>query len=194
MNVLPKQHLQKMIIAIVLLCSSVDCFSIGRVNNTRFTSTIDSNDNSIWLSDFTTWSECLCTVLSNNLFSSAVAFNLYLNGSCQLFLTLPITYRMEKETNSTLILLKQLPARDLAPCCSNLSWLIHRLNASQQASANISSPSFLIIDDHDFLVALSYKGPFIQFNRTTLSPIRTVTIGDSATSLSYRNGLYYIRK
>lgn len=166
---------------------------IGRVNETRFTSMIDSNDNSIWLSNLTTWSECFCVVLSNDLFSSAIGFNMYLNGSCQLFLTLPITYRLEKNINSTLILLKQLPARELAPCCSNLSWLISRLNASQQPSANITSPSFLVIDDNDFLVALTYKGPFIQFNRTTLSPIRSQIIGN-ATSLSYRNGFYYIRK
>ena len=185
--------IKKLIIALYLFCASVDCLSIGRVNQTRFTSVINTNDNSIWLSNFTTWTECLCAILSND-FSSTIAFNIYLNGSCQLFLTLPITYRLERNINSTLILLKPLPEPNLAPCCSNLSWLMARINISQSAWASINQPSFLIIDDNDFLVALSYKGPLVQFNRTTLAPIRTKTIGGDATGLSYRNGFYYIRK
>lgn len=184
---------EEFIVGLCFFCVSVNCLSIGRVNQTRFTSVISTNDNSIWLSNFSTWSECLCAIFSND-FSSTVAFNIYQNGSCQLFLTLPVTYRLERNINSTLILLKPLPDPDLAPCCSNLLWLMTRINASLAASVNITKPSFLIIDDNNFLVTLSYKGPLVQFNRTTLAHIQTQLIGSDATSLSYHNGFYYIRK
>ncbi len=168
--------------------------SIGRVNNTRFTSVDHLNIDSIWLSTFKTWSQCLCAILSSNFSSTAIALNMYLNGSCQLFVTLPFTYTLERNKNSTLILLEQLPPNDLAPCCSNISWLINKINSSQKASANVTNPSFLIIDDNNFLVTLSYQGPLVQLNRSTLDIINSTMIASSPTSLSYSNGFYYIRK
>ncbi len=101
-----------------------------------------------------------------------VGVNFYRNGSCQLFATLPVTYTMEINNNSTLILFQQLSLMNLAPCCSDLSWLISRINSSRQASVNVSKPSFLIIDDNDYLVTVSYRGPLVKFNRSTLNIIQ----------------------
>ncbi len=182
-------------IGILLICSSIDSLSIGHVNNTRFTSVDHLNIGSIWLSSsYATWSQCVCAVLSSNFSSMAIALNMYRNGSCQLFITLPFTYTLEINNNSTLILLKQLPSMNLAPCCSNLSWLINQMNASQQTSVNFSKPSFLIIDNNNYLAVQSYRGSLFQLNRTTLNTILSTAIAGSATSLSYLNGFYYIRK
>jgi hypothetical protein len=194
MCIISMQHIRMATIIILFVYLSVDSLSIGHVNNTRFTSIDHLNKGSIWFSNFTTWSQCVCVVLYSNYSSTAIALNMYHNGSCQLFVALPSSYTMEINNNSTLILLKQLPPTNLAPCCSNLSWLINKINASKQASGNISSPSFLVIDNNNRLGAVSYRGPVVQFNRSTLSIIQSNTIVSQATSLSYNNGFYYIRK
>jgi hypothetical protein len=182
------------VIIIVLIYPSFGSLSIGHVNKTRFTSVDQLNQDSIWYYNFTTWSQCVCAVLSGSFSSTAVALNFYQNNSCQLFIALPVTYTMELNINSTLILLKQLPPINLAPCCSNLSWLINKINSSQKASGNVSKPSFLVIDHNNFLVTVGYRGPLVQFNRSTLQVIESTMIVGKATSLSYYNGLYYIRK
>ena len=181
-------------IGILLICSSGDSIQTGRVINTRFTSVDQLNIGSIWLFNLTTWSQCVCDVLSGRFASTAVALNMYRNGSCQFFTTLPYTFTLETNPNSTLVLLKPLPPRDLAPCCSNVSWLINQINASQQESTNVSNPGYVIIDDNNYLVVLSYRVSFSQYNRTTLNMIRNITSVVSPTSLTYRNGFYYIRK
>ncbi|CAF0771010.1 unnamed protein product [Adineta ricciae] len=139
--------------------------SIGRVANTRFTSMNQLNQDSHFL------------------------FN---SHCCQLFTALPLTYRMEMNGNSTLILFKPLPPENLAPCCSNLSWLMTRINTTSQMSVNISKPTFLVFDGNDYLVTLGYRGPLIQFNRTTLNIIQSVSVVTDATSINYNNGFYYI--
>ncbi len=182
-------------IGILLTLPSVDSSSVGRVNNTRFTSVDQLNIGSIWLFSFSTWSQCVCEVLSSNFSSIAIAINMYRNGSCQLFTTLPSTFTLEVNTNSTLILFKSLPViNNLSPCCSNLSWLMNRINTSQQASVNISKPGYVILDNNNYLVALSYKVSTTQLNRTTLNAILATAAISSPTSLSYHNGFYYIRK
>ncbi|UJR36267.1 hypothetical protein I4U23_028997 [Adineta vaga] len=165
---------------------------LGRMANSRFTSVDRQNQNSLWFSMFNNWYECVCMVLSSPLSSTAIAINMYRNGSCQLFVTLPLTYTMEINTNSTLILFKQLPARNLAPCCSNLSWLMTKLSTSPQISANMTKPTFLILDDNNYLVTVGYRGPLVQFNRTTLNVIQSSLVVNDATSISYHNGFYYL--
>lgn len=195
MLIISIRYIKLIFIQLIIIYSSVECLSIGRVNNTRFTSLNHLNTNSIWLSNFTRWSECMCAILSSSNYSStAVALNMYRNGSCQLFIQLPITYTLEVNSNSTLILFKQLPSKTLAPCCSNISWLINKLNNSQLSSGNVSKPSFVVIDDNDLLVTLSYKDALVRFNRSTLKVIQSALLVPNATSLTYYNGYYYIRK
>jgi len=87
-------------------------------------------------------------------------------------------------------------SEDLAPCCSNLSWLINKLYTSQQISANVYRPSFLIIDDSNLFITVSYRGAFVLLNQSTLDIIQSTLIAsnNTATSLSYITGFYYIRK
>ncbi|CAF1543311.1 unnamed protein product [Adineta steineri] len=180
------------IIGQLLIYASVKSLSVGRVTGARFTSLNRLNVGSMWLSTFNSWYECMCSVISMNLSSTALALNMYQNGSCQLFVSLPLTYTMETNQDSTLILLQELPPKNLAPCCSNISWLIGKMNSSQQASGNISKPNFVFIDDNDYLVSAAYKGAVIQFNRTTLNIIRSATFGNDTMSINYHNGLYYV--
>ena len=181
---------------LVILLVSLTCATpyLGRVNKTRFTSIDHINSGSVWLSGYTTWSQCVCTVLQSNFSSDILALNSYTNGSCQLFPQLPSTYTMESNNNSTLILFKPLPPMPVAPCCSNLSWLISTINASKQASASVNHPSFLVIDDSGYLATVSYLGSLVQLNRSTMNIVRSSTPVASATAISYYNGMYYIRE
>jgi hypothetical protein len=187
-------HLTGTILMILLVSLTWASSYIGRVKNARFTGIAGTNAGSLWLSGYGTWSQCVCSVLRSNFSSDVLALNSYANGSCQLFTQLPIAYAMETNNNSTLILLKPLPAPGVAPCCSNLSWLISAINASQQASGNVTNPSFLVIDDNDYLVTVTYGGPLVQFNRSTMSVVRNSTPVTLATGISYYNGIYYIRE
>ncbi|CAF1592459.1 unnamed protein product [Adineta steineri] len=139
------------------------CYSVpfGKVNKTRFTSRDLLNSEAIWLSNQLTPEKCLCTILSQ--YNNTLLFNSYQNGSCQVFLSLPYTYTMEYRNDSTFILLSSLPSRDIAPCCSNLPWLIKRITNSSLSSISLNTPSYLVIDDYDELVIrLISHGKFEQ--------------------------------
>jgi len=71
---------------------------------------------------------------------------------------------------------KWFMSRNRVPCCSQLFWLISKMNTSQQISANITQLSFLLIDDDNFLVIFGYWDPLVQFNRTILSVIQSTLV------------------
>ena len=187
-------QLMEACILILFISSPLARSYVGRVNNTRFTSVDRTNPGSLWLSWYGTWSQCMRSVLQSNFSDDVLAMNSYTNGSCQLFTQLPSTYTMETNKNSTLILFKPLPPPTFAPCCSNLLWLISTINSSQQASLNVTSPSFVVIDERNNLATMSYTGPLVQFNRSTMALTRTSTPVSLATGISYYNGMYYIRE
>ena len=188
------QNFELIITVILIFHSFGNSIYIGRIANTRFTSIDQLNPNSVWFSSFLNWRECVCMVMSSTFSSTAIAINMYVNSSCQLFTALPLTYRMETNGNSTVILFKQLTPRNLAPCCSNLSWLMTRINTVSPVSVSVAKPTFLLFDDNDYLVTIGYRGPLVQFNRTTLDIIQSVSVVTDATSINYNNGFYYICK
>jgi hypothetical protein len=75
--------------------------SIGTVNKTRFTSVDQLNSDALWLYNQQPSQQCLCTVLSQ--YNNVLLFNSSSNGSCQLFFSLPYTYTMNYNINSTII-------------------------------------------------------------------------------------------
>jgi hypothetical protein len=167
---------------------------IGTVNNTRFTSTNGLNSGTVWIHNQTSPKQCLCTALSE--YNNPLLFNSYSNGSCQLFFSLPYTYIMEENINSTIIFLSQLPPIDQAPCCSNLTWLITRMQNSLQ-STGISNPNYLVIDNLGNLAVLTYSfsnlhPQLYRYNRTIMASVSTPAI--RGTSLSYYNKQYFISK
>ncbi|CAF1067751.1 unnamed protein product [Adineta steineri] len=170
------------------------CYSVpfGKVNKTRFTSRDLLNSEAIWLSNQLTPEKCLCTVLSQ--YNNTPLFNSYQNGSCQIFFSLPYTYTMEYRNDSTLILLSSLPSRDIAPCCSNLPWLIKRITNSSLSSISLNTPSYLVIDDYNYLAVLYNSYTLNRYNRTTMTLISSTTIGSQTMALSYYNKQYYITK
>ncbi len=165
---------------------------IGTVNNTRFTSVDRLNTDSIWIDHQISPQHCLCTVLSQ--YSNVRLFNSYSNGSCQLFFSLPFTYTMEYNSNATIILLSLLPPVNQAPCCSNLTWLMARIQISALPAINMASPIYLVVDDLDYLAVLSDTTASLnRYNRTTMTLISSTPMAN-AQSLSYYSKSYFISK
>ena len=181
-------------IVLFAVCSVLTAFShavsIGKVNTSRFTSLDQLNQDAVWIYNQSSNQRCLCTVLS--LFPNALLFNAFNNGSCQLFFALPFTYIMQYHPQSTLILLKALPPRQLAPCCSNLTWLMTRIANSSLPPVSLSSPTYMVIDDLDYLAVITYGSNLYRFNRTTMAPVISKSIGPGCTALSYYNKQYFI--
>ncbi len=168
----------------------VSCYSIpiGTVNQTRFTSVDQLNSDAIWINNQFSPKECLCTVLSQ--YNNVLLFNSYSNGSCQLFISLPYTYTMEYNFNSTIIFLSPLPPVNQAPCCSNLTWLITLMNNSPLPPVPIGNPSYPVIDDLDYLAVLDSSWFLNRYNRTTMAYISSTFI-PYAYALSYYNKQYF---
>jgi hypothetical protein len=162
---------------------------IGTANQTRFTSVDRLNSGAIWINNQLSPKQCLCTVLSQ--YSNVLLFNSYTNGSCQLFFSLPYAYTMEYNFNSTIIFLSPLPPANQAPCCSNLTWLISRMSNSITSPIAPVAPSYLVIDDLDYLAVLIGNLYLYRYNRTTMALISSVLIPLSE-ALSYYNKQYFI--
>ena len=179
-----------------LLCSMVlrmsFAVSIGRVRNARFTSVDLLNTDAVWINNQSTAAKCLCTV--RVAFPTASLFNSFTNGSCQLFFALPYTYKMVSSPSTTLILLQPLPARAQAPCCSNLTWLMNRMISSALPVTAFNAPTYLAIDDEDYLGVVAYNDKFYRFNRTTMAQLSSKVIATLCVSVTYYKGKYFIGK
>ena len=165
---------------------------IGTVNTSRFTSLDQLNQDALWIVNQSSPRRCLCTVLAR--FPTALLFNSFTNGSCQLFFSLPIAYTMQRHPQSTLVLLKPLPPREQAPCCSNLTWLITRMANSALPSIPLTKPTYLVIDDLDYLAVMSYDAKLYRYNRTTMAHVSSILVASQCRSISYYNKQYFVGK
>lgn len=167
--------------------------AIGTVNNARFTSRDLLNTESAWIENQSSAQACLCTVLST--YTDVLLFNHFTNGSCQLFFALPFTYTMLSESTATIVLLQPLPAPNQAPCCSDLNWLMTRIRSSALVPATaFNAPTYLAIDDLNYLAVMSFNDKFYRFNRTMMSQVTSRVITSSCMALTYYKGRYYIGK
>ena len=164
--------------------------SIGTVNRTRFTSVDRLNADAVWIHNQSSPRQCLCTVLSQ--YRNTRIFNSYSNGSCQLFFSLPVTYTMEYNFDSTLILLSPLPPVNQAPCCSNLTWLMTRIKNSALPITYLLNPTYLVIDDFDYLAAIAYNDKLYRYNRSTMASVSATSVAAQCVALSYYNKQYFV--
>jgi hypothetical protein len=179
---------------ILTICLTIAALShaapIGTVNTSRLTSLGQLNRDALWIQNQSSSRQCLCTVLSR--FPTALLFNSFSNGSCQLFFALPFTYTLQSHPQSTLILLRPLPPREQAPCCSNLTWLMTRIVNSAQTPVSLNSPTYLVIDDLDYLAVISYDDKLYRFNRTTMAQVSSTWIANQCLSVNSYNKQYFV--
>ena len=140
-----------------------------------------------------TCDQCLCLALERN----AIAVNCFLsNDTCQLFDSLPKSYRLRPVSQSIL----SFPRGSLPPpgqCCMTDFGLLRAslLNATV-VSVNVSSPRCILIDDQDRLVNVENGGTYLnRFHPDNLTLIdRTLLPGSTTTTIAYHQGAYFIGK
>lgn len=158
---------------------------IGRVYNARLITT----SNSTWLHEQINADECICTAMK--LFSSQLLALNYLssNGSCEIFKSTINSPEIISDLNSTLILRQSLPV----PCCSNLTWLLTRIQRAQRfSSTNVPDPTFLSINSANQLLSImSYYGSRTLLNSTSLNlTVNTTSVGSSCAIASQYDNLF----
>lgn len=187
-----KQIYSIMVVILYLLIlhnKMIITIQIGRVYNARLITT----NNSTWLHEQTNTNTCLCSAM--NLFPLTLrALNYFQsNRSCQLFYSSINSPEIISQINTTLILLESLPV----PCCSNLTWLLTRIQRAQKfSSTNVASPTFLSINSaNQLLSVMSYHGSRYLLNRTNLNTIiNTTSVGTNCGIASQFGDLFISSK
>ena len=135
--------------------------------------------------------QCLCSALAN----ASVAVNCFLNNnSCQLFAKMPISYRLQPNSQAILYFTnKTLPSPSQC-CMPNTTQLIQKLHNATNVSVDLTSPRCLVIDDHGFLVTVQeYQLNFKRFHRDNLTLIDTTTFSNySMGTVAYHQGAYFL--
>ena len=134
--------------------------------------------------------QCLCVTVSDY-----IAFNWFPNGTCQLFRTFPVTYKLQRTPNTSLYFTQGIFPNESQCCMSNLTELLDKLQRGHQMNVNTTeAPRNLIIDGDGFLVTvLPYSGTLVRYHRNNLSLINRMNVAGSATmAVAYWSGRYYI--
>ena len=138
-----------------------------------------------------TCDECLC-----DAYSSARLLNCFPNDTCQVFIDVARTYRMQSTANARMYFHQQvLP--DASECCmSDVSVLLSRVSASVPTYADVIDPGRLVLDNHGYLVTVSYTDQsLVRFHSNTMTRIdqpASPVFLQSPRSLAHRNGVYYV--
>ena len=138
-----------------------------------------------------TCSECLClTVLSN-----VTALNCFPNSTCQLFFTVPRSYKLQPTPRSILYFPNGILPNASQCCMPNLTYVIERLKNSTQQMTPTLGPRCLSLDDRNRLAtvetSLAYVNLFDGTSLVNLSRTQPSTIS-VYRSLAFHDGAYYI--
>jgi hypothetical protein len=88
--------------------------------------------------------------------------------------------------------LTSIPLVNQAACCSNLTWLMTRISSSALLVVSMSSPTYLVIDDLDYLPIISYNNKLFRYSRTTITLITSTSIATQSIAISYYNKQYFV--
>jgi hypothetical protein len=133
--------------------------------------------------------QCLCLSLP-----SFMAFNWFPNNTCQLFVTFPITYRIQSMPNVRLYFPQRVFPDPSLCCMPNLRYLFDRLTNGTWISVNALTPRNLILDNNGYVVTVETQpSRLVRFDAQNLSLIsRTNISGANAMGLSFSNNAYYV--
>ena len=135
--------------------------------------------------------QCLCE--SN---SSHSILNCFPNNTCQLFVDAPRTYTLQSRPDALLYFPRQILPNASQCCMPNGTDLLNRLRNATPINASINGPRRLVMDNHGYLVTLSYWGrTIVRFhpnNLTLIDQSPSSILTDSPLTLAYHNEAYYV--
>ena len=107
------------------------------------------NSTSVTLTD-RSCDQCLCEA---NFYS---ILNCFPNNTCQLFVDAPRTYTLKPTPDALLYFPRQILPSASQSCMSNDTDLLNRLSNATSTNGSVNSPRCLVIDNHGYLVTVSY--------------------------------------
>ncbi|CAF2729532.1 unnamed protein product [Rotaria sp. Silwood2] len=155
---------------------------------------------SIWLYNQSSWSQCMCQALQYTQ-PSIVAFNIFLNNkTCQL---IPNTYSsnatfyiMSSQISIIYILTENFIYQLKSICCSDISWLINKIQQSNTFhKVNITQPVGLALDyDLNMLILTYGSRRSIQQREATINMTgkKSLFTKTNAQPISYHDRVYYV--
>ena len=180
-----------MLVSLINLLLFIACATAGRIpylSNVTFVAI--SNVSSVTLT-YLTCDQCLCQSISSHLI-----LNCFPDSSCQLFMSIPRTYRIKPALNALLYFPQGIIPNDSQCCMPNTSLLLDKLNTTTLTYANVSHSRCLLLDDQGYLVTVSYSEKnivrFHSNNMTQISEPASPVFDDNPRGLSYSNGAYYV--
>ena len=148
------------------------------------------NSTSVTLTD-RSCDQCLCE--SN--FSHSI-LNCFPNNTCQLFADAPLTYTLKPTPNALLYFPRQI-APNASQCCTpDGNDLLSKLDHTSPLSSPVNSPRSLVIDNHGYLVTVSYSDQsivrFYPNNLTQIDQSPSSLLSDHPLAIAYHNEAYYV--
>ena len=109
-----------------------------------------SNSTSIII-PYRTCDECLCEA-----YPSHRLLNCFPNNTCQFFTDVPLAYRIQSTPNARMYFPRQILPNASECCTSDTGALLSQLNASTPTYVDVTDPGRLVLDNHGYLVTVSY--------------------------------------
>ena len=135
--------------------------------------------------------QCLCE--SN---SSHAILNCFPNNTCQLFVDAPRTYTIQPTPNAVLYFPRQIVPNASQCCMPDGNDLLNKLDNAPLMSSPINGPRCLIIDNHGYLVTVSYTNRtivrFYPNNLIQIDQSPSSLFSDPPLALTYHNEAYYV--
>ena len=135
--------------------------------------------------------QCLCESNSSHLIINCLS-----NGTCQYFVTIPRTYKIQSTLNARLYFPQGIFPNASQCCTPNTSLLLSELNTAASTYVSVSGPRCLLLDSNGYLVTVS-RGTksIVRFDPndlTSISAPASPIFPAAPYSIAHRNGAYYV--
>ena len=138
-----------------------------------------------------TCDQCLCEANSSH-----IIINCFINETCQFFVTLPRTYKIQSTLNGLLYFPQGIFPNESQCCTPNTNLLLNKLNTTPITTVSVYGPRSLLLDSNGYLVSVSLGvKSIVRFNPNNLTPISTPVspvFSASPYSIAEYNGVYYV--
>ena len=175
-------------IGLSLLTATIASVPIPFVRNVTFVAI--SNATSVTVTH-RSCDDCLCAMNSSHLL-----LNCFPDSSCRYFTSIPHTYTIQSTAGALLYFPQQIFPNASQSSMGNTSSLLQQLNTSTPTYATVNAPRCLVIDDHGYLVTISYSDKSIvrlyAENMTRVNVPASPIFVDPPWSLAHYNGAYYV--
>ena len=141
-----------------------------------------------------TCDECLCKVFSDNVTIDAVALNCFPNNTCQLFSTLPVSYKLQASAGAQLHFLKGIFPSPSRCCMRNITELIDRLRNTTPIQVPLSFEATAFGYDeanpNEAVVIGVGSGNLYWFNPIDMSFIQNQAVSTSLTVTLHNHSIF----